>query len=250
VRGHRRGFGAAGAGASAWDRYRVLSAEHRQERVLVGVVLAGTAGVAAGGLWDWRAGLVTAVATLAAHTYHLRNRPGAATNWRRGAVAERRTGRRLATLDPAAYHVLHDRALPGAPATNLDHLVVGLTGIYSIASRRWPPGVRMWVDRRRLWAGHRPVTRVPRLAAMAARTVADLLGTELDYEVEVWPYVAVHGARLPRSGLLAGGVEFQRAKRLPRLIHENPVIFTSEQVATIAAAAERVLPPMSWDWRF
>jgi hypothetical protein len=224
-----------------------MSDEYRLERFLVSVVLAGTAGVVAGGIWDWRAGLIATVATLAAHTYHQRNRPGAVTNWRRGAVAERRTGRRLAALDPAAYHVLHDRVLPGGQGANLDHLVVGLTGVYAIASRRWSPGVRLWVEPGRLWAG---AARASRLATTAARTVADVLAAELDHEIEVWPYVAVHGARLPRGGLLAGDVEFQRARRLPRLIHENPVIFTSEQVATIAAAAERTLPPMAGQWRF
>jgi hypothetical protein len=39
-------------------------------------------------------------------------------------------------------------------------------------------------------------------------------------------------------------VELQPARSLPRVISGRPVIFTSAQVTTIAAAAERVLPPM------
>jgi hypothetical protein len=36
----------------------------------------------------------------------------------------------------------------------------------------------------------------------------------------------------------------QRAKRAGRLIQRQPAVFTTAQVAAIAAAAERILPPM------
>jgi hypothetical protein len=61
--------------------------------------------------------------------------------------------------------------------------------------------------------------------------------------------VAVHGPRLPRGGLRYGTdrdtVELHTARNLPHAIAARPVIFTSAQVATIAAAAESVLPPMA-----
>ncbi|GAA2607482.1 hypothetical protein GCM10010411_47130 [Actinomadura fulvescens] len=238
------GVGTSSAGASAWSRYRMLAAEHRQERLLLRGVLACGVGVVVAGLSVWWAGPGGALAAFAAFTMYERARPGPATRWRQGAVAERRTGRSLARLDPTGFRVLHDRALPRTPSTNLDHLVIGLTGVYAIASRRWRWGLRLRSEGRRLWIGDKPAGDLAGAATRSARTVAESLSLELDYEVAVTPMVAVHGARVPRNGLRHGGVFFVAARPLPELITARPVVFTSAQVATVAAAAERALPPM------
>jgi hypothetical protein len=207
-------------------------------------LLAGAGGIVAGGLATWWAGLIAAAVVLVVHSIYLHNRPGPVRNWRMGALAERRTARRLATLDPTAFRVLHDRALPGAPSVNLDHLVIGLTGAYVIASRRWTLGVRLWSDRHRLWVGGRPIVHLQAATARAAHAVAERLTAELDHDVPVFPLVAVHGARVPRRGLRHGGVMFQRARRVSHFIHEHPVVFTTAQIAEIVIAAERAFPPM------
>ncbi|WP_067481194.1 nuclease-related domain-containing protein [Actinomadura hibisca] len=238
----RSSGGASNAGASAWARYRALAAEHRRERLLVQGVLAAGTGVVAAGVAVWWAGPAVAVVVFAGCVLYGWTRSGPMADWRQGAVAERRTGRRLARLDPAGHHVFHDRALPGA-TTNLDHLVVGLTGVYAIASRRWARGARVRVEGRRLWTGRRPVGSVG-AAGRAARTVAELLSAELDHQVVVTPMVAVHGARVPRGGLAHGEVLVHAVREVPQVITARAVIFTSAQVATIAAAAERLLPPM------
>jgi hypothetical protein len=222
----------------------VLSARHRQERMMMRLALAASNAIIVGGLSNWWAGLGAALATLAVHVLYLRHRPGPVTSWRHGALAERRTGRVLATLDPGAFRVLHDRAMPGLPAVNLDHLVIGLTGVYAIASRRWTFGVRLWSDHRRLWAGSRPVVNLQVAVVRMAHTVAESLAAELDHDVPVSPVVAVHGARVPRGGLRFGGVVFQRVRRVPRFIDAHPVVLTTAQVAMITVAAERAFPPM------
>lgn len=232
------------AGASAHARYRRLRAQYRQERVLARLVLAGVAGSMTAGLFDWPRGLAVALGVLLLHSLYLRRKPNAVTRWRRGAAAERRTGRRLARLDPAYFHVLHDRALPTASRANLDHLVVGLTGVYAIVSRRRPPLPRLRAADERLWAGPRPLTRLLVTGRDTARTVAERLSEELGHRIEVQAIVAVHGARLPRAGFAFDGVTVQRAARARRLIERQPAVFTTAQVAAIAAAAERVLPPM------
>ncbi|WP_433329817.1 nuclease-related domain-containing protein [Spirillospora sp. CA-294931] len=211
---------------------------------MLGVVLACGTGVVAAGVAVWWAGPVVGVVVFVGHVLYERVRPGPVTGWRQGAVAERRTGKRLSRLDPAGFHVLHDRAVPGVPATNLDHLVVGLTGVYAILSRRWSWGTRLRVDVGRLWVGKRPVGELSGAVSRTAGTVAELLADELDYDVRVMPVVAVHGAHVPRYGVQHGGVDFQSYRALPRAVSDEPVIFTSAQVATIAAAAERLLPPM------
>lgn len=237
------GRGASVAGASAQARYRTMRAAHRPERVVARLALAGVAGSMTAGLTGWLPGLAVASAVLLAHTLYLRVKPDPVTHWRRGAAAERRTGRRLSRLDPAYFHVLHDRALPDASRTNLDHLVVGITGVYAIASRRWPPLTRLRADER-LWAGRRPITRLVGRTRGAARTVERRLTEEFGDRTPVTAIIAVHGSRLPHAGLLFEGVTLHRAKRVHRLIQRQPAVFTTAQVAAIAAAAERMLPPM------
>ncbi len=238
-----RGRRASVAGASAQARYRALRAEQRRERAVARLVLAGVTGSMAAGLFGWLPGLATGLAVLAAHAVHVRLRPGPVRNWRRGAAAERRTGRRLSRLDPAYFHVLHDRALPGGLRGNLDHLVVGHTGVYAIISRRWPRPTRLHVDDR-LRAGGRPLTGLVSRTRRMAGAVGAGLAERLGHPVEVSALIAVHGGRLPRGGLLFDGVALHRASRVDRLIRRQPVIFTTVEVTAIAAAAERVLPPM------
>lgn len=242
----RSGIGASRAGASALHRYRTLAAEHRWERRAVRVTLACGAGVVAAGVSVWWVGLLVTVLFFAGHVMYVRFRPGAMTGWRQGALAERRTGRRLSRLDPAGFHVLHDRALPSGsvPSRNLDHLVVGLSGVYAIASRRLRWGGRLHSDQHRVWVGAKPVIGATGVAVRAADRVAELLSKELGHDVHVTPVVVVHGARVPRDGVEHGGVLFLAARTIPRAIAGRPVIHTTAEVAAMAAAAERPLLPM------
>lgn len=231
------------AGASAQARYRAMRAARRQERIIARLVLSAAAGSMAAGLLGWPAGLALAAGVLLAHILYVRVRPDPVTRWRRGAAAERRTGRHLSRLDPAYFHVSHDRALPGTRRANLDHLVIGHTGVYVIISRRWPPLTRLRAADR-LRAGPRPLTGLIAMARHTARTVADHLGEEIGRDVDVTAVIAVHGTRMPRAGIVWDGVLLHRAHRVHRLIERQPVVFTTAQVTMIAAAAERILPPM------
>jgi hypothetical protein len=77
-------------------------------------------GAVLGSLLAPRLGLVLAALAAVAVGWGLRFRPSPdAVAWRRGAVGERRTARRLAALERQGWAVLHDLALPGSPA-NLD----------------------------------------------------------------------------------------------------------------------------------
>lgn len=256
------------AGASARAHYRALWREHRMERMIVCAVLSAVSGTGAAAASGWRVGALVAAAAVPLYYVYAWIRPGPATRWRRGAAAERRTGRHLSRLDPAGYYVLHDRALPDAhppgpagadPASrpgrgagagragrvaNLDHLVIGLTGVYAIVTRRWRPRAGIWLERRRLLVGGRSAAGPLRTAVHAAEAVSAVLRAELDFDVPVSGVVAVYGARVPRVGLLYEQVVFQRADRLPSFVRDHPVVFTSAQVAEMAAAAERRLPPM------
>jgi hypothetical protein len=80
---------------------------------------------------------VTGPAAALALAWLLRFRPSPATlAWRHGAEGERQTARLLAPLERHGYQVFHDLAVPGSPA-NVDHGVVGPTGVFVIDSKRY-----------------------------------------------------------------------------------------------------------------
>jgi hypothetical protein len=113
------------------------------------VPLVAGAGLAAQVLAD-QAGLPSAglvgLAAVALVGWRVRFRPSEqVTAWRRGAHGERRTARLLERLTRDGYVVFHDLAVPGSPA-NVDHLVIGPSGVFVIDSKQWtgqrPPGRR------------------------------------------------------------------------------------------------------------
>jgi hypothetical protein len=99
-----------------------------------------------------RLGLVLGALAAVAAGWRLRFRPSpAAVAWRQGAAGERRTARLLARLERYGWAVLHDLALPGSQA-NLDHLVIGLGGVFVIDSKQYRGRLQLDASGR-LWHG-------------------------------------------------------------------------------------------------
>jgi hypothetical protein len=127
-----------------------------------------------------------------------------AGRWQRGAQGEVATAQLLARL-PRRYVVMHDRR-GWAMAGNIDHLVVGPTGVWVVDSKVRRATLR--VHRGRVWAGQEPIDVAP--VAAQARRVEQALG------VPVGAVIAVHGQGLRRRGKRVGGV---RVLPAPRLVH-------------------------------
>jgi hypothetical protein len=101
-------------------------------------VLAAQAGLPRAG----RAGLAAAVLV----GWRLRFRPSEqARTWRRGGQGERHTARLLDRLTGDGYVVFHDLAVPGSDA-NLDHLVMGRSGVFVIDTKQWTGEVCQGAD--------------------------------------------------------------------------------------------------------
>lgn len=113
--------------------------------------------------------------------------------WRLGAKGERRTARILARLEHDGFVAFHDLAVPGSPA-NVDHLVVGPTGVFVIDSKFYRGVVRMGLDGR-LWYGGRSLDRVLGTLWWEAQQVAEALAG--GPEIHVFPVLCMHEARLP-----------------------------------------------------
>ena len=84
-------------------------------------------------IWQLTGWLVVGVGILSGLT-QLIVLPNAVLAWNTGAEGETRTAEFLASLEPAGFVVLHDRLMPASRA-NIDHVVVGPTGVFVIETR-------------------------------------------------------------------------------------------------------------------
>jgi Nuclease-related domain len=192
-------------GRSALAQYRRRRSEElarwtrglawRAPLVAAAGLVAGTLAAQAGRPWAGLGGLTVAVLV----GWRLRFRPSTqARAWRRGAYGERQTARLLDRLGRDGYVVFHDLALPDSPA-NLDHLVIGPSGVFVIDSKQWTGSVHQSADGL-VWHDHYRLDRTLASIRWQAETLGRLLG------VPVAPLVCVHGAHIQGGGLRAQGV--------------------------------------------
>jgi hypothetical protein len=123
---------------AAWARSLTWRAPPVVAASALGQVLTIQAGLPYGGL----VGL--AVAALVGWRLRFRLSEQART-WQRGAASERRTARLLERLTRDGVVVFHDLAVPGSDA-NVDHLVLGPTGVFVIDSKQWTGSVHQSPD--------------------------------------------------------------------------------------------------------
>lgn len=99
----------------------------------------------------------------------------AAEMWERGADGEDETARALAMLPPE-YVVRHDLRWPGRPRANIDHVVVGPTGVFVVDSKNWSGAVtvRDGVLRQGGYSRESTVAGAAEAALAIARIVAPL----------------------------------------------------------------------------
>jgi hypothetical protein len=212
---------------AAWTR----SLTWRAPLVAVAGLVAGTLAAQAG---LPRAGLGSlAVAALVG--WRLRFRPSEqARAWQRGAKGERQTARLLDRLGRDGYVSFHDLAMPHSPA-NLDHLVVGPSGVFVIDSKQWIGSVHQSADGL-IWHNHYRLDRTLAALRWQAETLGRLLG------VPVAPLVCVHGAHLQHGGLRAQGVAIVPATLLRSALGYDQVLSDAD-IERYAATAQMRLHP-------
>jgi Nuclease-related domain len=194
---------------------------------LVAGAVAAQAGLPRAGL----AGLTVAVLV----GWRLRFRPSTqARAWQRGAAGERHTARLLDRLGRDGYVSFHDLALPDSP-TNLDHLVLGPSGVFVIDSKQWSGQVHQSSDGL-IWHNHYRLDRTLTTIRWQAKTLGRLLG------VPVAPLVCVHGAHIQGGGLRAQGVAVVPATRLRSALGYDQVLSDADVELLAATARTRLRP--------
>ncbi len=231
------------AGASARARYRTLQTADRTRRLLVLLTVA----IIVGGLVAWLStvwlGLIATVLSCLIILVRQRRTHTPAAAWRKGAAGERATARRLRTLELAGYTVLHDLAMPHSNA-NIDHLVIGPTGVFVIDSKKWHRRTTVRAATGTLWIGRTPIDKIVRPVLFEARRTGEVLSQATGRRIEVTAVIAVHGSRLPRFRvIMARGATLLRAARLVGWITRHPHRYDTAEVSTLTTTATTHLQP-------
>ena len=186
----------------------------------VGLPHGGLVGLAGAALVGWR----------------LRFRPSEqARTWQRGAHGERRTARLLRGLARDGYVAFHDLAVPGNTRSNVDHLVIGPSGVFVIDSKQWTGSVHQGADGL-AWHNHYRLDRTLDTVRWEAETVGRVLGTRTA------ALLCVHGAHVQGGGLDAQGVAIVPAARLREALGHDQVMSDGD-VELLAATAQMRLRP-------
>jgi hypothetical protein len=184
-----------------------------------GLPWAGVLGLAAAALVGWR----------------LRFRPSEqVTAWRRGAAGERRTARLLGRLTRDGYVVFHDLAVPDSDA-NVDHLVIGPSGVFVIDSKQWTGSVQQGADGL-VWHNHYRLDRTLETVRWEAQLISRLLGTQ------AVALLCVHGAHVHGGGVEAHGVAIVPAHLLRSALGYDRVLSDTGVALPAATTRARLRP--------
>jgi len=212
---------------AAWTRTLAWRAPLVAAAGLASGLLAAQAGL------PWAGMLGLAAAALVA--WRLRFRPSEqARSWQRGAHGERRTARLLDRLTRDGYVIFHDLAVPGSDA-NVDHLVIGPTGLFVIDSKQWTGSVHQSADGL-AWHNHYPLDRTLAMVRWEATAVGRLLGTR------VATLLCVHGAHIQGGGLHAQGVAIVPAHLLRNALGYDRVLSDADLELLATTAWTRLRP--------
>jgi hypothetical protein len=166
--------------------------------------------------------------------------------WQGRAVAQRKTERQLRALRKNGYVTLHARVVPrdeqGASDGQIDHVVVGPTGVYAIDSEKWDRRLPVRVlSHRKLF--HGPFNKKERLdeARWEADQASKEISEELGFEVPVQPSLAIYGPSISWKVLRVRNVDVYAGGRAKNYLRKRPKTITPADVERISRAADRVL---------
>jgi hypothetical protein len=165
--------------------------------------------------------------------------------WGTGAAGERATAAVLAGLIDSGFVVLHDRRMPGSSA-NIDHLVIGPSGVFTVESKNYAGVLRL--GRNSVRRNGRRADRMLEQALAQARSVQDVVDASLvGNAVTVLAVVCVHSASIRGSWFqrpVVRGVRFCSGRRLAEALTSGPAHLTTEQIREVSALLDHRFPPV------
>jgi len=158
-----------------------------------------------------------------------------ADRYQKGAVGEEATARLLAELDPGRFTVFHDIRLPGSRA-NVDHVVVGPTGLFVVDSKNYT--AKVTVNKDTLWCGRYPQTKRLETAAWEASKVTEALRLDGDDVPTPKVVLCIHGVPLSFEVADVGGALVVAPSFLKAAIANRPDELTVGQCARLVESME------------
>ena len=225
-----------------------LSGNPRMRVWRLRIVVAALVMVAFSILVSWQLGLTLAVIVVIADTIYRARKSYSGKVRLTGA--QRRTRRQLTKLGRAGYRAMHSSPIPDS-AEQIDHLVVGPTGVFAIDSESWDKHLVVRAKKgTQLW--HGPFSKKDRLehAQWEAQRAADLLSDEIGTSVSVRPAMAVYGPRIPWDVATIREVDVFSGPRLRKYLRRRarqagvrPL--TDDEIERIYKAASKAFPHLS-----
>ncbi|WP_435245158.1 nuclease-related domain-containing protein [Streptomyces tendae] len=168
-------------------------------------------------------------------------------NWDAGAEGERRTVELLRVLGVEGWYGLYDRAVPETDRANLDFFLVAPSGrVFTVDAKLWGRNGVVRAHRGRLLHGDRHYERVMPAIRLETKRVEAALRKELAPTGRtcpvVTPVIAMHNASVADDGFTLDGVRVVPADRLLNLLRTQAGPADPQWAATVAAAADEVLP--------
>ncbi|TDE49986.1 NERD domain-containing protein [Nonomuraea mesophila] len=222
---------------------RSLMQQPRVQRLRNRALLAVAVGLVVGFLvGDWRAGVTAGVLAAIAEAVYRARSNSSVPAWRRTSVAERRTEAQLRKLERNGYRTLHARAIPDSEA-QIDHLVVGPTGVYAVDSEKWDKRLPVRVQMgKKLF--HGPFDKKPRIteAKWEASRASELISQSFGREISVVPSLAIYGPQVPWKIMTIRGVDVYQGDRARKWITKRERALTDGEINRIYEIAAQVLP--------
>ncbi|MBA2726389.1 MAG: NERD domain-containing protein [Actinobacteria bacterium] len=159
--------------------------------------------------------------------------------YRVGATGEETVGSRLDRLPQDEWMALHDIVLNNK-GTNLDHLVIGPPGIFSINTKHHPKAKILVSEKSFQVNGYR--TNYFPVAVHEANKVASALSRAMGKEAIVRPLIVVMGAELEVKTKPAG-VAVIRRRDLPKWFTKLPRTLSDQELRLLRRVAGR---PSTW----
>ncbi|MEQ4720409.1 nuclease-related domain-containing protein [Nonomuraea sp. B19D2] len=210
-----------------------------RNRVLLAIAVAVVVGFLVS---DWRVGVTAGVIAAILEAVYRARSHSSVPAWRRTSVAERRTEAQLRKLERSGYRTLHARAIPNSEA-QIDHLVVGPTGVYAVDSEKWDKRLPVRVQMgKKLF--HGPFDKKARLteAKWEASQASELITKSFGREVSVVPSLAIYGPPVPWKIMTIRGVDVYQGDRARRWITKRERALTDGEIDRIYDIAAQVLP--------
>jgi hypothetical protein len=159
--------------------------------------------------------------------------------WRRGAEGEEEVARRLRSLEPYGWTILHDLTI-GSKGANLDHLAIGPAGVFALNTKNHL-GKKVWVGERAVLVnGHKTdyLRSIRRETAATEKALSKALGSP----VVVRGVIVVLADELTVKQQPAIATVVGR-RHIARWLQSQPSVLPGEVVTATARAARL---PSTW----